>query len=301
MSMIPLPAPRRSEFAGVAIAIGGVLAQLFALALVALFSHAVWSRDGSPRLLAAARTSGRSAAHAYRAVAIRGTDADTRVTYHIAPGSPPQVSTAWETGILEKINRRDREHLTRAERLARPNSWPLDERAYSQMPLRYAPAAGIPKFIVVHQPGQMFGGYEFGRLVRWGPVSSGREKRPTPGGHFHLNWRSKGRHSTVDPDWYMPWYFNFHNERGVSFHEYSLPGLPASHACVRLLERDAKWLFDWGETWTLDERGWNVLEPGTPVWIVGQYDFSAPPPWQSAQWLAGRVELPQIPALPPIL
>ena len=113
-----------------------------------------------------------------------------------------------------------------------------------------------------------------------------------PAGLFHLNWRSRGRHTTVDPDWYMPWYFNFENDRGLSFHQYTLPGRPASHACVRLLERDAKWLFDWGETWTLDDRGWNVLEPGTPVLIVGCYDFSSPPPWRSTGWLSSGIVLP---------
>ena len=57
--------------------------------------------------------------------------------------------------------------------------------------------------------------------------------------------------------------------RGLSIHQYALPGRPASHACVRMLERDAQWLFESGETWTLDDRGWNVLDHGTPVPVVG--------------------------------
>jgi hypothetical protein len=79
----------------------------------------------------------------------------------------------------------------------------------------------------------------------------------------------------------MPWYFNFQNERGLSFHTFALPGWPASHACIRLLERDAKWLYDWGEEWKLDEKGWTVLNLGTTVWILGQYDFGSPPAWLS--------------------
>jgi hypothetical protein len=199
--------------------------------------------------------------------------------------------TEWQLGVLEKVNRLDREHLTRALHLAVPDVWPPDERIYSQLPFELPDRQHVAKFLVVHQPGQMFGAYESGRLVRWGPVSSGRRSAPTPSGLFHLNWRSRGRHSTVNPRWYMPWYFNFHNERGLSFHEYVLPGHPASHACVRLLERDAKWLFEWGETWTLDARGWTVIDPGTPVWIVGQYDFDAAAPWQSTEWLASRLDL----------
>jgi hypothetical protein len=84
----------------------------------------------------------------------------------------------------------------------------------------------------------------------------------------------------------MPWYFNFHNTRGLSFHEYALPGRPASHACARLLERDARWLFDWGDTWTLDEREPQVLVPGTPVLIPNCYDFDHAPPWRSFEWLS---------------
>jgi hypothetical protein len=194
--------------------------------------------------------------------------------------------------LLEKLNRADAAHLGRLPVLVIPEVWIGDELQYSPLPLTYAGAGGHPKALVVHQPSQVFGAYEHGRLVRWGPVSSGREKHPTPSGLFHLSWKSPGRHSTVDPDWYMPWYFNFHNERGLAFHQLTLPGLPASHACIRLLERDAKWLYEWGEGWVLDERGWNVLEPGTPVLILGQYGFGAPPPWRSPDWLATGADLP---------
>ena len=149
-----------------------------------------------------------------------------------------------------------------------------------------------PTFLVVYLPGQLFGAYEFGRLVRWGPVSSGSRNNPTSAGSFALNWRSTGRASTVDPDWFMRWYFNFGNREGLAFHEYSLPGYPASHGCIRLLERDAQWLFEWGQTWMLDPSGTRVLTPGTPVFIVGRYDFDAPPPWRSLTWLSSEVELP---------
>jgi hypothetical protein len=77
----------------------------------------------------------------------------------------------------------------------------------------------------------------------------------------------------------MQWYFNFANRRGLSFHAYALPGRPASHACLRLLERDARWLYNWGEQWRLDPRAHTVTETGTPLRIDGAYDFAAPPPW----------------------
>jgi hypothetical protein len=62
--------------------------------------------------------------------------------------------------------------------------------------------------------------------------------------------------------------------------------------CIRLLERDAQWLFEWGQTWELDATATRMLTPGTPVFIVGRHDFDAPPPWRSLTWLSRTVELP---------
>jgi hypothetical protein len=174
-----------------------------------------------------------------------------------------------------------------------PESWD-DELSYTTLPLRYQSSEAWPTFLVVYLPGQLFGAYEFGSLVRWGPVSSGRRDTPTSAGMFALNWRSTGRASTVDPDWFMRWYFNFGNREGLAFHAYPLPGYPASHGCIRLLDRDAHWLFEWGQSWVLDLTATRVLTPGTPVFIVGRYDFRAAPPWRSLGWLSATVELPSV-------
>jgi hypothetical protein len=218
---------------------------------------------------------------AYLSVAIPGGAKGLRERF-----SPEQLA------LLEKLNRRDVPHLARATTLIVPAEWLADELLYSPLPLTWAWAEPHPTALVVDQPAQVFGAYEHGRLVRWGPVSSGRKSRPTPSGLFHLNWRSKGRRSTDDPDWYMRWYFNFHTQRGLAFHQLELPGLPASHACVRLLERDAQWLYGWGQGWALDARRRQVVTPGTPVLIAGAYDFDAPPPWLSLEQLAQGIELP---------
>ena len=74
-------------------------------------------------------------------------------------------------------------------------------------------------------------------------------------------------------------------------HQYELPGQPASHGCVRLLERDAKWVYDWGRSWILDERGWNVVENGAPVVILGEYPHGETPPWREASLLRSGFEL----------
>jgi hypothetical protein len=207
-----------------------------------------------------------------------------------------KLYTASQIALLEKLNRADSLHLNRLKFLVAPDRWDLDELAYSPLPQRYDSGGHNGKCLVIYLPGQIFGAYEYGRLVRWGPVSSGRRQRPTPPGLFHLNWKSEGRHSTVDPQWYMRWYFNFNNREGRALHAYAMPGYPASHACIRLLERDAVWLFGWGDSWRLAPDGMRVTEPGTPVFIVGEYEFGALPPWRSIAWWSKAVGLPSLPA-----
>jgi hypothetical protein len=206
-------------------------------------------------------------------------------------GSLQERFSESQLALLEKLNRADIGHLEQQRELVVPESW-SDELSYSVLPTRYASSEAWPTFLVVYLPGQLFGAYEFGSLLRWGPVSSGSRNNPTSAGTFALNWRSTGRASTVDPDWFMRWYFNFGNREGLAFHAYPLPGYPASHGCIRLLERDAQWLFEWGQTWLLDLSETRVLTSGTPVFIVGHYDFDAPPPWRSLSWLSTTVELP---------
>ena len=199
--------------------------------------------------------------------------------------------------ILEKLNRADRNHLNELRTLVIPEAWDGDPRAYAVVPHEYPASAAFPKFLVVYLPGQLFAAYESGWLVRWGPVSSGGRTTPTPGGFFTLNWKSIGHRSTVNPDWFMLWYFNFDNQGGLALHEYPLVGAPVSHGCLRLLPRDAAWLFQWGDQWVLDAEGERVARPGTPVFVVGAYDFDAPPPWRSPVWLSRIIQLP----VPPLL
>jgi hypothetical protein len=200
-----------------------------------------------------------------------------------------------ELALLEKLNRRDRAHLSRLTEVVVPDVWTDAELAYSPLPDHWSWAATRPKALVVHQPMQVFGAYESGRLVQWGPVSTGRAETPTPSGLFHLTWKAKSRRSTDNAEWILNWYFNFINSRGVSFHEFELPGRPASHACVRLLQRDAQWLYGWGEQWQLSADQREVVTPGTPVAILGVYDFRRPAPWLSLDAWSARIVLPDVP------
>jgi hypothetical protein len=221
------------------------------------------------------------------------------VTYHVeGPGASDQDVrdrfTPAQLVLLQKINRADLDHLHRLPALVVPDAWLDDELAYSPMPRQYPPGARYRRLVLVYQPAQVFGAYEYGVLVRWGPVSTGRRTDPTPSGLFYLNWRKRSHVSTIDPEWLMNWAFNFENRVGLAFHEQVLPGMPASHGCVRLLGDDARWLFEWADPWTLDASGIRVLKLGTPILVMGEYDFEAAPPWQSLDRLTRHVELPTL-------
>lgn len=204
--------------------------------------------------------------------------------------------TPAQLDLLEKLNRRDREHLIRTDPpvpgIIVPTTWEADEMSFSPLPQDWPAAALHAKYLVVHQPMQVFGAYESGRLVRWGPVSSGRKETPTPAGEFSLTWRSRKRTSTDNDAWILEWYFNFINARGVSFHQFDLPGYAASHACVRLLSRDAQWLYGWGDQWTLSTDRRSVEVPGTPVLIIGAFGHGQPGPWTAPASLSTTIELP---------
>lgn len=209
------------------------------------------------------------------------------ITFHVEPLAGGELSKRFTPGqlsLLEKLNRRDLVHLARLTELIVPSGWMEDELAYSPLPVEWPWAAAMPKALIVHQPAQVFGAYEFGKLVRWGPVSTGRKQNPTPAGSFNLTWRSKSRRSTDNEAWLLNWYFNFINSRGVSFHEFDLPGVAASHACVRLLTRDAMWVYQWGEQWVLSPDRKTVATPGTPVLVQGVVDWKNPTPWTSADY-----------------
>jgi lipoprotein-anchoring transpeptidase ErfK/SrfK len=215
------------------------------------------------------------------------------------PKTPAELAkrfTPAQIDILEMLNRRDRGHLARVDPptpgLVVPLTWSEDPLVYSPFPDAWPAAEAFPKAIVVHQAMQAFGAYENGRLVRWGPVSTGRKETATPEGAFNLTWRARSRRSTDNQDWLLEWYFNFVNARGVSFHLFDLPGYPASHACVRLLLRDAQWIYGWGEQWKLDESRRHVVTPGTPVLVLGAYPFGTPPGWLSLDAVSTRLVLP---------
>jgi L,D-transpeptidase-like protein len=190
-----------------------------------------------------------------------------------------QLGAAGFLSVL-KINRLDLQHVRQGEPLVVPDG-ELDFLALSPfpaaLPIDPCPA---PRLLVVARRVQAFAAYDNCALVRWGPTSTGRKETPTPSGLYHTNWRARLRRSTDNASWILPWLVNLDNARGISFHQFDLPGYPASHACVRLLEDDARWVHDGMEGWVLSEDKRTVVEYGTPVVVFGEYDYDAPGPWK---------------------
>ena len=177
-----------------------------------------------------------------------------------------------------KLNRIDERHARAGDTLVVPDSLPAPP-GLAPLPDRLAGLDSLPRLIFVSLRVQAFGAYEFGNLVRWGPTSTGRRHSPTPTGLFSTNWKSREIISSEDSCWVLKWFFNIMADRGISIHQFDLPGYPASHACVRLLEQDAWWLYGWAQQWILAPDGVHALAYGTPVVIFGTYTWGKRGPW----------------------
>ncbi|TJZ59832.1 L,D-transpeptidase [Sphingobacterium olei] len=180
--------------------------------------------------------------------------------------------------VILALNRIDRYHIKQADMLVVPDSVWTDLSVYSPFPPRLKELQEIHKIIFFSYPYQAFAVYENGLQVRWGPTSMGTQKDSTPVGLFFANWKAEEHISTVDDEWLLKWNFNIENEKGVGWHLYAMPGYPASHSCLRLLENDARWLYDWADMWVLEGEH-DVKAQGTPVIVFGSYDFSQKGPW----------------------
>jgi hypothetical protein len=175
--------------------------------------------------------------------------------------------------LIQLLNRNEPpiELLTAGDTLVIPSDFEMDLRAYSPFPRHYEAAVPVGKLFVIDKSLQVFGAYEDGDLVRWGVVSTGDADSKTPSGRFNFNWKARERVSSLSPpdqEWLMRWVFNFHAERGIHVHQYPLPvGGPVSHGCVRTTEADARWLFDWADSWKVSDG--KIVSQGSMVIVIG--------------------------------
>lgn len=203
------------------------------------------------------------------------------LTYHF------EYKKVWKTkdsfdgyqhqALLAALNRVDITHLKYLDSFIVPDKYTDSLADYLPFPRVMPSLANVNKIIIFSYPTQTFAAYEYGNLVLTGPTNMGKKSTPTPTGLFFCNWKSKEAHSTVDKSWVLKWNFNVSNFGGVGFHQYTMPGYPVSHSCMRLWASQAETLYNWAEQWKL--KGSELLAKGTPVIIYGEYPFGKTRPW----------------------
>lgn len=200
--------------------------------------------------------------------------------------------------LLWILNRRDPDTVLPGDTLIVPTRFDLDFRAYSPFPRYYPGAASLGKVVILEKHIQAWAAYQDGELERWGIISTGAQSSRTPSGRFNVNWKQEYRVSTLSPGygsrdpnaelWEMHWVMNLHEARGIHMHQYALPTSgPASHGCIRLLDPDAIWLYNWTDTWQVSGQrnpissvGARITRQGTMVLIIGEDINEAPRPFE---------------------
>lgn len=154
--------------------------------------------------------------------------------------------------VVQRINR-TYNSLWSGKVIAVPKNLPLVSMLdVAPFPLKIA--SENQKEIIVDQDKLAWGAYDAqGNLVRWGPISSGRDRCPdanrscrTLTGIFRVFSKENEKCiSDVFPigkgGAKMPYCMFFH--KGFALHgSTDIPGIRASHGCVRMFTEDAKWL-----------------------------------------------------------
>lgn len=179
------------------------------------------------------------------------------------------------------LNRLDLKNKWRADTLAIPDKIDRSLMFYTPFPSNLEVLKEVHKIVLFSYPIQAYALYENGTLVKWGPTSMGSKKAQTKRGLMFANWKKELAISTVSSEWKLPYNFNIHNSLGIGWHQYDLPGYPASHSCLRLLMDDAKYLYQWADQWVLNPGGATTKAKGTPVIVFGDYTWGGKKPWKN--------------------
>jgi hypothetical protein len=154
--------------------------------------------------------------------------------------------------IVQRLNR-TYNYLWAGKEIAVPRN--LENKTlldFAPFPLQIKPDG--EQQVIVDQDKLAWGAYDInGRLIKWGPISSGRDKCSdsnnscrTITGIFHFFSKENEKcRSNVFPigrgGAKMPYCMYFH--KGFAMHgSDDIPGYRASHGCIRMFTRDALWL-----------------------------------------------------------
>jgi len=201
---------------------------------------------------------------------LKGSDSLSKVFYN--------KYTKKEIYDIAALNRVDVSNLKRKDSIIIPKNLKENFLDYSPFPFHMDILDPVSKFIIFSYPIQAYAVYENGNLIKWGPTNMGKKATQTPRGLFFTNWRGRKVKSTSNDEWILNWNFNISNFEGVGFHQYALPGYPASHSCLRLLDADAQFLYNWCDQWILKDKNTQIAK-GTPVIVYGDYAFGKKAIW----------------------
>lgn len=148
------------------------------------------------------------------------------------------IPIKWDREFTRRVNRMNIELTTKKRINVKTILVPVDEIAFSYVPVPTQIPSDAVRELVFYKKEQYFGAYEHGRLVKWGPISTGRSGN-TPVGSYKALYKQAKKYSS-----------RYHNARmffAVQFkgnffsHEQVLPGHAASAGCIRMLWEDAEW------------------------------------------------------------
>lgn len=85
-----------------------------------------------------------------------------------------------------------------------------------------------------------------GQTIRSGEISSGKKSHRTPRGTFSILYKQRYKKSRMypKPRGGAPMPYSIQIYGNIFIHQGVLPGYPASHGCIRMRRKDARFIFD---------------------------------------------------------